>query len=261
MKSKLDQIEAQLQTFIEKSMLLFPWGNRRNVLASQLVEALQNSLEQGNDGSLIAPSVYTIYISPDNLEIWKSQHEFIDSLAAILQNAALENGVKFEHPPIINLSSDPNLMPDEISVNTILSKPHHGHTAIISLKPEPKSEPTDPRPNNAFLIVNGETHPLRQVVINIGRKLDNHFSIDDPRVSRSHAQLRAARGHYVLFDLDSTGGTYVNGVRITQQVLKPGDVISLAGVAIIYGEDNPFTSGATDKNPPSQHISNPDETE
>jgi pSer/pThr/pTyr-binding forkhead associated (FHA) protein len=43
----------------------------------------------------------------------------------------------------------------------------------------------------------------------------------------------------VLFDLNSTGGTYVNGQRIYQHALKAGDVISLSGVPVIYGEDTP----------------------
>jgi pSer/pThr/pTyr-binding forkhead associated (FHA) protein len=42
-----------------------------------------------------------------------------------------------------------------------------------------------------------------------------------------------------LFDLNSTGGTFVNGQRTSQTVLYPGDVISLAGVALIFGQDNP----------------------
>ncbi|MGD8457618.1 MAG: FHA domain-containing protein, partial [Anaerolineales bacterium] len=67
--------------------------------------------------------------------------------------------------------------------------------------------------------------------------LDNHLVIDDPRVSRTHGQLRAVKGRYMLFDLKSSGGTYVNGERINQVVLHPGDVISLAGVPIVYGQD------------------------
>jgi pSer/pThr/pTyr-binding forkhead associated (FHA) protein len=43
----------------------------------------------------------------------------------------------------------------------------------------------------------------------------------------------------VLFDLNSTGGSFVNGQRTNQSVLYPGDVISLAGVALIFGQDNP----------------------
>ena len=47
------------------------------------------------------------------------------------------------------------------------------------------------------------------------------------------------KGRFVLFDLNSTGGTFVNGQRTSQTVLYPGDVISLAGVALIFGQDNP----------------------
>jgi len=95
-------------------------------------------------------------------------------------------------------------------------------------------------PENAFLIVEGvKVFPLKLPVINIGRRLDNQLVIDDPRVSRNHAQLRAIKGRFVVFDLNSTGGTFVNGQRASQTVLYPGDVISLAGVALIFGQDNP----------------------
>jgi pSer/pThr/pTyr-binding forkhead associated (FHA) protein len=95
-------------------------------------------------------------------------------------------------------------------------------------------------PENAFLIIEGvKVHALSEAVVNIGRRLENQLVIDDPRVSRNHAQLRAIKGRFVLFDLNSTGGTFVNGQRTSQTVLYPGDVISLAGVALIFGQDNP----------------------
>ena len=101
-------------------------------------------------------------------------------------------------------------------------------------------EESDNVPENAFLIIEGvKVHPLHEAVVNIGRRLENQLVIDDPRVSRNHAQLRAIKGRFVLFDLNSTGGTFVNGQRTSQTVLYPGDVISLAGVALIFGQDNP----------------------
>jgi hypothetical protein len=41
----------------------------------------------------------------------------------------------------------------------------------------------------------------------------------------------------MIFDLQSSGGTYLNGEPITQAELNPGDVISLAGVPMVYGQD------------------------
>jgi pSer/pThr/pTyr-binding forkhead associated (FHA) protein len=88
------------------------------------------------------------------------------------------------------------------------------------------------------LIIEGRRHfPLDRTVVNVGRRLDNQLILDDPRVSRTHAQLRVREGRYVLFDLGSTSGTIVNGRRVHQHVLRPGDVITIAGTSIVYGED------------------------
>ncbi len=95
-------------------------------------------------------------------------------------------------------------------------------------------------PPNAFFIVDGiKFYPLVKAVINIGRRLENDLVIDDRRVSRNHAQLRAIEGHYVLFDLNSTGGTFVNGSRVSETILYPKDTISLGGVKLIFQQDNP----------------------
>lgn len=92
-------------------------------------------------------------------------------------------------------------------------------------------------PEDAFVLLGGvKVFPLVKPVISIGRQLDNTLVIDDLRVSRKHAQLRAINGSYVIFDLNSSGGTLVNGHRASQTVLYPGDVISLAGVTLIYGQ-------------------------
>ncbi len=92
-------------------------------------------------------------------------------------------------------------------------------------------------PPHTFLIVNGtQVYRLTRKTINIGRHTDNDIVVSDPHVSRHHAQLRAVQGHFVLFDLGSTGGTSVNGRRVSQQILQGGDIISLAGVPLIFGQ-------------------------
>jgi pSer/pThr/pTyr-binding forkhead associated (FHA) protein len=76
--------------------------------------------------------------------------------------------------------------------------------------------------------------PISEAVITIGRSLENDIILDDARVSRHHAQLRRRYGQYVLYDLDSTGGTTVNGRPIREAALQPGDVLSLAGVKVRF---------------------------
>ena len=100
------------------------------------------------------------------------------------------------------------------------------------------SNTDDNVPDNAYLFIEAgeKVYPLSVSLINIGRRLENQIVIDDSRVSRNHAQLRAIKGSFVLFDLNSTGGTFVNGARISQAELHAGDVISLAGVALIFGQ-------------------------
>ena len=58
----------------------------------------------------------------------------------------------------------------------------------------------------------------------------------DPYVSRRHAKLVKNEGGFTLVDLDSTHGTFVNGLQIQEQHLKEGDCIQLGrgNVELIY---------------------------
>ena len=110
---------------------------------------------------------------------------------------------------------------------------------LAKVEPEPKTFP-----KNAYLVLQGtRVIPLTQPMIKIGRQLDNHVILEDPRVSRSHAQLKLINDHFVIFDLNSTGGTFINGQRTSQSVLYPGDIISLAGVKFIYSQELPAKPG------------------
>jgi pSer/pThr/pTyr-binding forkhead associated (FHA) protein len=112
----------------------------------------------------------------------------------------------------------------------------------MKIDPNMEKAGTDKEQFVSFLVVEGKrVITIDKPVINIGRKSDNHIVIDDEHVSRYHAQIRRIKGRYVIMDLNSTVGTSVNGKQIDQVVLHPGDVISLGGVPIIFGQgsDNP----------------------
>lgn len=90
----------------------------------------------------------------------------------------------------------------------------------------------------AFLIIGGsKIFPIESQVIKIGRAFDNDLVLEYPQISRKHAELRYSQGYFEIFDTDSTGGTFVNGVRIKQQVLNKGDVISLVNLHLVFGQD------------------------
>jgi serine phosphatase RsbU (regulator of sigma subunit) len=61
----------------------------------------------------------------------------------------------------------------------------------------------------------------------IGRQPDNHLVLRDNRASRTHARIVADNGHYVLEDLDSRHGTWVNGQRTKRHILRNSDRIDL----------------------------------
>ena len=119
-----------------------------------------------------------------------------------------------------------------------------------NLKPEEKAEniPEETAiPPNAFLIMEGmHAMPLDKAQVSIGRGHDNVIVLDDPRVSRRHLEIRVIREHFVLFDLNSSGGTYVNGQRVSQGILYAGDVISLAGVNLVFMQDSKLRKAGTD---------------
>ncbi len=92
----------------------------------------------------------------------------------------------------------------------------------------------------------GMTFPLEGDQLTIGRDSSNAVAITDPEVSRKHARLSFQGGKYVLEDLGSTNGTFVNGQRLTGPiVLKAGDVVSLGEQIVLMYESIAMDAGAT----------------
>jgi hypothetical protein len=248
MKLPFDQIESRLQVLIEKTINLLPGNNRQQFLARQLADALLTALNVEPDGGFSAPNIYTIHLHMDELPLWKENPDLVAQLAEALAETAREANVHFENQPVIRLIEDISVAHGDFFITTQNVDPNVGQTAVMQVNQADLTRPGDIPPQNAFLILKGsDTFSLNNPVVNIGRRLDNHIVIDHPGVSRNHAQLRIVRGKYVLFDLGSTGGTYVNGERVSQRTLMPGDVISISSVPMIYGEDTPSRLGPTDQ--------------
>ncbi len=69
--------------------------------------------------------------------------------------------------------------------------------------------------------------------ITIGRLKDNDIHINNPSVSRQHAQIIKNQGNYLIEDLKSTNGLYLNKVRTATSYLKDGDVITIEKYALV----------------------------
>ncbi len=61
----------------------------------------------------------------------------------------------------------------------------------------------------------------------LGRSARCDFVLSDPSVSRHHARLRFEEGRWTIKDLESTNGVFVNGLRVSREVLVAGDEIAL----------------------------------
>jgi len=76
----------------------------------------------------------------------------------------------------------------------------------------------------------GRTHELNVAKTTVGRVEDNTFQIAEPSVSSHHCEIELRGSEVVVKDLNSTNGTFVNGEKITERALKPGEVLRLGQV-------------------------------
>ena len=92
--------------------------------------------------------------------------------------------------------------------------------------------------NLIFKNVKGEEniYPINQIPFKIGRDPNNDVVLESKIVSRGHAQIVRAREGLTIVDLNSHNGTFVNGTRIKEAILRDGDEILIGGILVLYEE-------------------------
>ena len=80
----------------------------------------------------------------------------------------------------------------------------------------------------------GTRFELGQRPVRLGRDSASDLQLHDTEVSRHHARLRPHGQGFLVEDLDSSNGTYVNGRRVGEQQLSSGDQIQLGGTLLLY---------------------------
>lgn len=213
----------------------------------QLAQEIIGVARHDEEGQAYAPDQYTLSVHPIIGEkIGKDRGDLQTRLAIQLKHVLNRQGFILVRQPHITLATDPTLNEDEARAIAWHSSDPLGLTDSGEYAQPDVEQPVIP--SGAFLVVEGKRHfKLEQPMVRIGRRPDNDLVLDNRHVSRSHAMLQAVDGRYVLRDLGSTAGTRLNHHLIKEAVVKPGDIISVATVDLIYGEDR---TGPPEETPP-----------
>jgi hypothetical protein len=150
-------------------------------------------------------------------------------LATELRNHAREMGYVFNGPVKVVFELDSSLPTGRFTVDS---------EAVAGITPR-SGRASETSINRAPLVleVNGTRHPLQPPGLVIGRGSDADLRINDPGISRRHAQIRVnAAGPQVqidIVDLGSTNGIVVNGQRVQQAVLQEGARIEIGSTRML----------------------------
>jgi Protein of unknown function (DUF3662)/Inner membrane component of T3SS, cytoplasmic domain len=111
--------------------------------------------------------------------------------------------------------------------------PAASETALISAR---DAQRADLSRTEYALEWDGRRHALEGRSVTLGRSRDCDVVIDDRNVSRRHAELVRNGDGFVLRDLDSTNGCAVNGQRVRESAVRPGDTLTLGTVTLALVE-------------------------
>jgi len=90
----------------------------------------------------------------------------------------------------------------------------------------------------------GRSYELKVEKTTIGRLDDNAFQIAEQSVSSHHCEVLLKGDDVLIKDLNSTNGTYINGEKITEKVLKPGQILRLGQIEVRLEADGTSAASA-----------------
>lgn len=239
MKLNLDLIEAHLRALFEDGLYKLTNSEDSHFnLIGQLTKVIHANLEENNKGVIYAPDRFTFLIPEDQLTAWQTQQDVLNQIVEKLESLGRMDGFHYLTRPQILLEALVGSSESGIVIQAGFSSPITNLPDTAAMEQPDTAESPTLLPANAFLVIGGRSNfPLETPIINIGRHSDNDLVLDDLYVSRHHAQIRAINKHYVVFDVGSTGGILLNGRKVTQATLRPGDVLKIGTVNLIYIQD------------------------
>ncbi len=166
---------------------------------------------------LIAPNSFTVTLSPAEVDRFAN---FIDALSRELADAAREHarieGYTFVGPVDVQVYEGAGLRP--------------GRFVVASEVVEGPEE----SPHAELVLPDGSHVTLGDGTVTLGRLPECDVVLNDPNVSRRHAEVRRTADGVVVTDLGSTNGTRVNGMPVREQELVSGDEITVGSTTLVF---------------------------
>jgi hypothetical protein len=150
-----------------------------------------------------------------------------DELIGMLRDHADEQHYVFAGPLSITFSQEDDLVTGRFRVRS------HATAQVVS---HAARTPATGAKATASIEVNGTSHPLTPPGIVLGRGSESDLRINDPGVSRRHAEFRVTGGRatptVTVADLGSTNGTLVDGKRVTETPVHDGSVVRIGNTDV-----------------------------
>lgn len=222
--SLLKDLEGRLERLVEGA---FAKGFKSSLQPVEIAKRLDREMEANRTVSvskIYIPNEYTVRLSPAD---FKAFADFQDKLVAELKSF-LDKQRKAKKYSVMS------------AISIILkedTKLPLGRAEVEARLVAPSQMDNPEATASVSLIIDGEeadTFWLGAGRSTIGRLDSNEISIPDPGLSRHHAEIRSEGGHFLLTDLGSTNGTFVNGKRIAEAELKDGAKITVGDVTLVF---------------------------
>ncbi|HEY1509768.1 MAG TPA: DUF3662 and FHA domain-containing protein [Solirubrobacteraceae bacterium] len=248
--SVLRSLENKIADLVEGT---FSRAFRSEVRPVEIARKLAREMEEHKSFSVsrtYVPNEYRVFLSPRDRERFADyEGALAEELTGYLLEHARRERLALLSRPVVSFETDERLGLGEFGIQTRTVPPEghedrdapveqSGRTMVYSTAErhaEPLEERARSRAQTALVLLDGKRMVVGPAGATLGRSRQCDIVVDDPNVSREHAEIRSRGGSWVLHDLGSTNGSLLNGRRIdSTEVLKPGDEIELGTSAMTF---------------------------
>jgi hypothetical protein len=235
----LKRFEDKVAQILEDRLGALLGGHVQPVdLARRVGEAMEDGRTLGA-GRTYVPNVYRVYLAPFAFAGFASfQRALQEELAAYASRHAREAGYRLVGRPRVQLLLDGSLRPEatRVEADTVDAASFEGAGLTQAIE---VAVPAGPTPSLAVVSAGRAALPLTGEAVTMGRALDNDLILEEATVSRHHARLVRRGDHWLLEDLGSTHGSYLNGHRVSVTLLRAGDEVRLGAAVLLLSADAP----------------------